>query len=131
MVYFISGHRDLTDKEFAEHYIPMLSKIIEDDLFADFVVGDCEGCDKKALEFLLSQPNYNFISIYYTKELKTRPMGSHPENFEKVFTYEMPDYNACDEAMTCNSDFDVAWVRPGKENSYTANNIRRRYGFNN
>ena len=48
MVYFISGHRDLTDEEFAEHYIPVLSKIIEDDLFADFVVGDCEGCDKMA-----------------------------------------------------------------------------------
>ena len=43
----------------------------------------------------------------------------------------MPDYDACDKVMTCNSDFDVAWVRPGKENSYTANNIRRRYGFNN
>ena len=58
-------------------------------------------------------------------------MGSHPENFEKVFTYEMSDYDACDKVMTCNSDFDVAWVRPGKENSYTANNIKRRYGFNN
>ena len=127
MVYFISGHRDLTDKEFAEHYIPMLNKIMEDDLFADFVVGDFEGCDKMALEYILSQPTYNFVSIYYTKELKTRPLGEHPENFEKVFTYEMPSYDACDAAMTNNSDFDVTWIRPGREMSHTANNIKRRY----
>jgi hypothetical protein len=33
--------------------------------------------------------------------------------------------------MTLASDFDIAWVRPGKEDSHTAKNIKRRYGFNN
>lgn len=127
MVYFISGHRDLTPREFSEHYAPLLDKILEDDLFADFVVGDWEGCDTMFLEYILSKPNYNFISIYYVDELRVKPMGSDPENFEKVFTYKLSNYDECDETMTNVSDFDVVWIRPGKEDSHTATNIKRRY----
>ena len=29
--------------------------------------------------------------------------------------------------MTCNSNFDIAWIRPGTEDSHTAKNIKRRH----
>ena len=45
MTYFISGHRDLTQEEFNEHYAPCIYQIILEDSFADFCVGDWEGCD--------------------------------------------------------------------------------------
>ena len=57
MVYFISGHRDLTKEEFEQHYIPWISRVMDEDSMADFVVGDWEGCDTMALEFILSQPS--------------------------------------------------------------------------
>ena len=31
MVYFISGHRDLTLEEFEKYYVPKLQRIFEDD----------------------------------------------------------------------------------------------------
>ena len=31
--------------------------------------------------------------------------------------------------MTKDSDFDIAWIRPGREDSHTALNIKRRYGL--
>lgn len=34
-----------------------------------------------------------------------------------------------DAAMTKNSNYDIAWVRPGKEKSGTAKNLERRKKF--
>ena len=40
MVYFISGHRDLTQEEFDIHYAPLIDDIMRNDVFTEFVVGD-------------------------------------------------------------------------------------------
>ena len=40
MVYFISGHRDLTQEEFDTHYAPLIDEIMRNDVFTEFVVGD-------------------------------------------------------------------------------------------
>jgi hypothetical protein len=45
MKYFISGHRDVTVKEFNEFYKPMINKVIDNDKEAIFVVGDYHGVD--------------------------------------------------------------------------------------
>lgn len=50
MTYFISGHRDLTWEEFAKWYAPAIST----DNAAQFVVGDCEGADRMAQDYLLA-----------------------------------------------------------------------------
>lgn len=52
MTYFISGHRDLTWEEFAKWYAPAISKVICTDKEARFVVGDCEGADRMAQDYL-------------------------------------------------------------------------------
>lgn len=127
MTYFISGHRDLTQFEFDKYYIPKISKVLDDDPNADFVIGDWEGCDKMALEFLLSQPIYNFITVYYVDYVHIKPFGADITNFENVYVKRRNNYNECDASMTHDSDFDIAWIRPGKENSHTSKNIDRRY----
>ena len=127
MIYFISGHRDLTQEEFDKYYIPKISKILDSDYDAEFVIGDLEGCDKMALEFLLAQPIYDFITIYYVDNIRIKAFGEIPTNFENVYIIQRNTYDECDEAMTECSDFDIAWVRPGKEDSHTAMNIKRRY----
>ena len=44
-----------------------------------------------------------------------------------VFFTTKNTYDECDASMTRDSDFDIAWIRPGKEDSHTAMNIKRRY----
>ena len=127
MTYFISGHRDLTPEEFSKHYALWIRYVMNEDPYADFVIGDCEGCDTMALEYILSQPDYGYISLYCVGSPNIRPFGEHPENFERVFVYPCKSYDDCDSTMTLVSDFDIAWVRAGKEDSYTVKNIKRRY----
>lgn len=112
--YFISGHLDLTEAEFAEHYVPRLAACVEEG--AAFVVGDARGCDRMTQLFL---------------------RGAHVRVFHM---FEEPRNNACgfpttggfgndkdrDAAMTLASDADIAWVRPGRERSGTAANLARR-----
>lgn len=130
MTYFISGHRDLTQEEFNEHYAPILKKVLQEDWGCQFVIGDWEGCDKMALEFILSQEEcYNFIEIFYVDKVRIRPFGRHIANFKDLYVNSRDTYNECDEAMTKFSDFDIAWVRSGREDSHTAMNIKRRFNL--
>ena len=127
MIYFISGHRDLTQEEFDKYYAPKINRVMEEDPRADFVIGDWEGCDKMALEFILSQKSYGYISIYCVDQCRVKPFGDNITNFERTFISFCTNYDDCDACMTLDSDFDITWIRPGKENSHTAMNIKRRY----
>ena len=126
MVYFISGHRDITPDEFKLHYSVPIHTIINmlGTNTIEFVVGDCNGVDSMAQDLLKSI------------------ITNNPSKKIKVTVYHMftsPRYNAefpCvggfnndherDSAMTMNSLHDIAWVRSGKESSGTAQNIIRR-----
>ncbi len=119
MRYFISGHRDLTGEEFNKYYVPVLDKIIEEDRNCKFVVGDYEGVDRMAQEYLaLKCPEK--VTVYHMFEaprnlatgLKTK--GGYKSD------------EARDAAMTEDSDFDIAFVKPGRRNSGTAQNLVRR-----
>lgn len=130
MRYFISGHRDLTIKEFEEHYVPLIQKVIEEDIYADFIVGDWEGCDTQFLEWLLyTRPNDSIVEIYCVNFPRVKIDNVSIVNFENVFFTTKNTYDECDASMTRDSDFDIAWIRPGRENSHTANNIKRRYNL--
>ena len=50
MIYFVSGHRDLSYEDFEKYYIPKIEAAIREDLEAEFVVGDCDGVDKYAID---------------------------------------------------------------------------------
>lgn len=50
MIYFISGHRNITEEEFKKYYVPAIySAYYNDSNFESFVVGDYEGVDKMAV----------------------------------------------------------------------------------
>lgn len=114
---FISGHLDLTDEEFNEFYIPQIEKSINQGHF--FVVGDAMGADTMAQKLLA---NYNsvYVEVYH--------MLDYPRNNDNKFNTigGFKSDNERDTAMTKNSDYDIAWIRPGKEESGTAKNIARR-----
>lgn len=138
MIFFISGHRDITEQEFKEHYIPWIDSIFDDVNYPEFVVGDCEGVDKMAMDYLapLAFNREAYINIYHMGDSPRHTPDNVPINYtERCFSDYVTfhgGYNSDetrDSAMTKDSHFDIAWVRKGKENSGTAQNIKRRYGF--
>ena len=122
MVYFISGHRDITEKEFKDLYVEKILEVIREDPTAEFVVGDYWGVDSMAQEFLATTTNK--VTVYH--------MFDSPRNY-KSNKFDLKGGFKTDEerdaAMTKDSDVDIAFVRKGKRNSGTAQNIIRRYEF--
>jgi hypothetical protein len=120
---FISGHLDLTLSEFKECYYREIYHAIM--LGHNFVVGDAAGCDTFAQEVLAKfcrpdGPGDNLVTVYH--------MMYQPRNLMANFsTFKgFRSDKERDEMMTLNSTYDIAWVRPGRENSGTARNIKRR-----
>lgn len=115
-VVFVSGHLDLTEDEFHEHYKPTLADYIRAEAY--FVVGDARGADSRAQDFFRYR-SYNRVTVYHMLE---RPR--YNAGFATVGGFGSDTER--DTAMTQASDVDVAWVRPGRETSGTARNIARR-----
>ena len=115
---FISGHRVITEEEFNEHYVPLLDAALERG--DKFLVGDYYGVDHMAQKYLLSKGcPHEMLVVHHMLE--------NPRCCESNFTiggYESDEQR--DNSMTFLSDYDIAWVRPGKENSGTAQNLARR-----
>ena len=116
--YFISGHRNITDKEFNEHYVPLLDESIK--AGGKYVVGDCVGVDNLA-QIYLKEKGITDITVYhmfdeprYGNGLKTK--GGFKSDFERDFE------------MTKDSDVDIAWVRAKR--SGTQQNLDRRKWMN-
>jgi len=120
MIAFISGHLDLTPEEFDEHYKPFIDAAVFHG--NKMVVGDAKGADAMAQEYIKSIGNnvYELVTVYH--------MFEHPRNNAAEFKTRggFKSDTERDEAMTKASDYDIAWVRPGREKSGTAKNIARR-----
>lgn len=117
--YFVSGHRDITQEEFEEHYIPLLDAAMDNG--GRFVVGDCMGVDIKAQEYL-AEMSYPLVEVYH--------MFTHPRYHVDLYPTVGGWKSDVDRdwGMTIASDVDIAWIREGKERSGTAQNLWRR-GF--
>lgn len=106
MIYFISGHRDLTWEEFAKWYAPAISRTLSTDNGAMFVVAD-----RMAQDYLLA-------------------CGVAPKSINVYHMLKAPRYLANHNIPTIGgytSDLqrdDIAFIRKGKE---TAQNILRRW----
>lgn len=114
--YFVSGHLDLTDVEFTYFYVPKLTAAIVDP-YAKFVVGDAAGTDSIAQQWLYSRTRR--VTVYHMFDT---PRYNHGFPSKGGFTSDQER----DEALTRDSDQDIAWVRPGREKSGTARNLARR-----
>ncbi len=119
MRYFISGHRDLTQEEFNKYYLPEIERALREDENCSFVVGDYEGVDRMAQE-ILSILCPNKVTVYH--------MFEAPRNLATGLLTKggFRSDEERDAAMTENSDLDIAFVKPGRRRSGTAQNIVRR-----
>lgn len=120
--YFISGHRNVTQEEFNEHYTPRIIEALREG--ASFVIGDYHGVDTMA-QLLLRKLKAENVVVYHMFDSPRNCMG-----FERRggFTSD----SARDAAMTILSDEDILWVRPSVRQSVsgklsgTEENERRR-----
>ncbi len=113
---FISGHLDLTQDEFDREYIPLIEKAL---LQGDkFVIGDARGADTIAQKYLSQFNGWTNVTIYHMFESPRNNVG----NYKTVGGFKNDSERDCN--LTYCSDYDIAWVRPGRENSGTAKNLR-------
>jgi hypothetical protein len=119
MIKFISGHLDITPKEFEKHYVgKIFSSVVNGD---HFVIGDAPGTDRMAIDYLWSLRSASGLKVTIFHMFDS---PRYNPGFPTKGGYESDTDR--DEAMTLASDEDIAWVRPGKENSGTAKNLLRR-----
>lgn len=64
MIYFISGHSDLSYEDFKKYYIPKIKEVVEEDPRAEFIVGDCDGVDKYAMDYIYRRSGH-LLTIYH------------------------------------------------------------------
>lgn len=125
--YFISGHRDLTENEFEYYYIPLIQEALLENPNAKFVVGDFDGCDIMAQNYLVNIiDDIANITVYC--------VGETPRNINPNIIYiknGFADDREKDNAMTNASFKDIALVRNPKIWSGTGENILRRNIFKN
>lgn len=116
--YFISGHLDLTEEEFKEHYVPRILDVLSGP-GCQVVVGDAAGADTMVQEYLHSL-NMEHVVVFHMKKSPRNNAGGFPT----ISGYSSDEER--DTALTAASDEDIAWVRPGREKSGTAKNLIRR-----
>lgn len=115
-VAFVSGHLNLSEQEFSDHYVEKISEAHA--LGHTFVVGDARGADARALQFI--GEIFGTAVVFHMFEAAR----NNPHAFPTRGGFQTDDLR--DEAMSKASDYDIAWVRPGRETSGTAANIERR-----
>jgi hypothetical protein len=121
--YFISGHRDITKKEFQQHYAKDIMNAVLRDPKSKFIMGDYYGVDEMAQEYLVELKNK-----YTELDIVVYHMFDSPRNCVEGLATKggYRDDHHRDSAMTVESDEDIAWVRAGKSDSGTAQNLLRR-----
>jgi hypothetical protein len=114
----ISGHYDLSESEFEQHYRSRIDEAIA--LGDHFIVGDANGADVEAQRYLLSKLGASGrVRVFHMLE---RPR--HNVGFATVGGFDSDEQR--NETMTRQSDYDIAWVRRGFEHAGTARNLLRR-----
>lgn len=78
MIYFISGHRNLPYEDFEKYYIPKIREVLENDPWAEFVVGDCNGVDKYAMDYIYNKTGRKLTIYHMFKSPRNIPEGYEP-----------------------------------------------------
>lgn len=131
MIYFISGHRNLSYEDFEKYYIPKIREVLENDPWAEFVVGDCDGADKFAMDYIYNKSKKTITIYHMFNSPRNIPKTYEPAHdmlySQLLFRSGFKSDEERDSAMTRDSDFDIAFVKDGRWNSGTAQNIKRRH----
>ncbi len=130
ITYFISGHRNISREEFNKYYIPAIEEVLHGDLGSYFVVGDCDGVDYMAQEYLLNRGECFSVYHMYDRPRHFVLDGKSKEELELHGVSLIGGFKSDierDSAMTRDSNVDIAFIYEGRWTSGTAQNILRRH----
>ena len=118
---FISGNNDLSEKQFIQYYLPIITELIKDDNIY-FNISDDDGCSEMT-QILLNNniKNKNKVSVYCIGDTPKHYVSDRFLCFSGFKTIE--ERNA---AMTFASTTDLHVIIPGKGNSAVKDNLCRR-----
>lgn len=131
MIYFISGHRNLSYEDFEKYYIPKIREVLENDPWAEFIVGDCKGADKYAMDYIYNKTGRKLTIYHMFESPRNIPEGYEPPiGIEEILDCSVSTISEeRDSAMTRDSDFDIVFVKDDRWDSGTAQNIKRRHNI--
>lgn len=107
---FVSGHLDVTEAEFAEHYAAEIDKALASG--DHFVVGDARGADALAQKYIgdrLKDDGERKLRVTVFS-MRADPRNCAYASFNRRSGFRSDDER--DAAMTASSHADIAWVRP-------------------
>lgn len=124
LTYFISGHRKLDESRFQKYRDEIYRALAYTDHQALFVVGDYEGCDIMAQDYLVDELGISpeRITVYHMFD---KPRNINPKITNTVGGFKTDEER--DAAMTAASFKDIAFVENHMELSGTGMNILRRH----
>ena len=118
---FISGNTDLSEKQFIQYYLPVITELAkEDDIY--FNISDESGCSEMVQVYLnKTLKDRNKVNIYCVGD---KPQHYLSENFLCFNGFKtLEERNA---AMTFASNMDLHIIIPGKGRSAIEDNLCRR-----
>lgn len=139
---FISGHRNISEEEFETHYKSKIDHFIHwinhSDSYLNspkkltFYIGDCDGCDKMAINYIISKLSRNIkLVICSLKEpFEGQIDYSLCSNDNITVIKEFDTHEDRDTYMTVNTNYDILWIRQNEWGSGTAQNFVRRNWLN-
>ena len=118
---FISGNLDLSDKQFIQYYLPIITELAKEDNIY-FNVSDDDGCSEMVQILLNNLLKDKFkVSVYC--------VGDNPKHFVCSDFLCFTGFRTLEErnaAMTFASTTDLHIILPGKGNSAVKDNLCRR-----
>lgn len=112
VIHFISGHLDLSEREFNENYKTKIhDAILSND---SFIVGDAKGADSFVQHILVKymvddSTLYERVTVYHMFEKPRNNFGK----FKTRGGFKSDDERDCQ--MTADSTHDILWVRSPEE----------------
>jgi hypothetical protein len=112
ITHFISGHLDLSEREFREHYSSRVYDAIANG--DSFIVGDARGADSFAQHILAKcmvedSTLYDRVVVYHMFENPRNNFG----RFKTKGGFQTDDERDCQ--MTADSTHDILWIRSPEE----------------
>ena len=134
MIYFISGHRDLSYEDFKKYYIPKIKEVVEEDPRAEFIVGDCNGVDKYAMDYIFNNVMCDLTIYHMSSKPNNTPNNRHPGSLVSSYKYVyfrggFKSDEERDAAMTRDSNIEIAYIKENRCDSGTDQNIQIQYNL--
>lgn len=116
LCYFVCGPLELTEAQFAEHYIPRLREAAADPS-STFVLGLALGADAQALQYLVRELKvaHSRITVHALDIARNKAQTGPLKKLGHTVRATFSNHEECDASMAALAHRIIAWERPAAE----------------